>query len=454
MRYFDRIWPGEQGHGATSIRRLVVSAARRPHKVPKRIDRALDIRGYLPLSVHQSPISRPAESGALSGPEEPSPGTLQLLAERLRDTEELFQSWFDDAPIACHEIDRDGIVIHVNLADCELLGFKSHEMIGRHIWDFMAFEESEKSRELVGELIRGAHSPAPFEREYTRQDGARLTIEVYPKLIRDAAGRVTGIRSFMLDVTARKKAEQALQEQAEKLARSNAELEQFAYVASHDLQEPLRKIQAFGDRLKSKCGPELSSEAQDYLRRMQNAAARMQTLIQDLLSLSRVSSQGQPFGPVDLGEIVRTVISDLEIRIEQLSARVEAGPLPVVSGDRVQLAQLFQNLIGNALKFHKPAEPPLVKVWSAVLEDRPEVCRIFVEDNGIGFDERYLDRIFQIFQRLHGRSEYEGTGIGLAICRKIVDRHHGAIVARSTAGHGSTFVITLPYIQPREAANE
>ena len=421
------------------------------------------------MSVQESSISSPNERGALAGPEELSAGTLQLLAERLRDTEEQFQRWFEDSPVACHEIGTDGVVVRVNQAECELLGFESHQMIGRYIWDFMSFEESEKSQEVVRQLISGARPTKPFERGYTRRDGTQVTIEVHPKLMRDAAGRVTGIRSFTLDVTARKKAEDALHEHAERLARSNSELEQFAYVASHDLQEPLRKIQAFGDRLKTKCGPELSSEAQDYLRRMQNASARMQTLIQDLLSLSRVSSQGQPLGPVDLGETAQMVISDFEIRIEQLGARIEAGPLPVVLGDRIQLAQLLQNLIGNGLKFHKPGETPLVKIWSEAPDDKAaqatapldqtskdpqQFCRIFVKDNGIGFDERYLDRIFQVFQRLHGRSEYEGTGIGLAICRKIVDRHRGTITARSTTGQGSTFIITLPYIQLRKAANE
>jgi len=388
--------------------------------------------------------------GSVSADSEPSSReTLERLAERLRDTEEHFQGWFEDAPIACHEIDLEGVVLRVNRVECELLGFQPQEMLGRHIWEFMSPEEREKSREGVRERVQGIRSTMPFEREYIRQDGARLVIEIHPKLIRDAAGRTTGIRSFMLDVTAKKRADQALREQAEKLERSNAELEQFAYVASHDLQEPLRKIQAFGDRLKSKCGADLNPDAQDCLKRMQSAAARMQTLIQDLLSLSRVSSQGQPFTPVDLGDVARTVVSDLEIRIEQLSARVEVGVLPVVPGDRVQLGQLLQNLIGNALKFHKPGVPPVVNVWSRAVDGQADVCEIVVEDWGVGFDEKYLDRIFQIFQRLHGRSEYEGTGIGLAICRKIVERHGGAITASSTPGQGARFILTLPYQQFR-----
>ena len=170
----------------------------------------------------------------------------------------------------------------------------------------------------------------------------------------------------------RKRAEETLLEQADKLARSNAELEQFAYVASHDLQEPLRKIQAFGDRLKTKYEAGLGPEGQDYLTRMQNAAARMQFLIQDLLSLSRVASNAKPFTPVDLGDVVRTVVSDLEMRIQEAGGRVEIGPLPVIFGDRGQMAQLFQNLIGNGMKFRKPGEKPVVKIESHGHRSRAE----------------------------------------------------------------------------------
>ena len=193
----------------------------------------------------------------------------------------------------------------------------------------------------------------------------------------------------------------------------------------------------------------------DYLARMQNAAARMQLLIQDLLSLSRVASNTKPFAQVDLGEVARVVISDLEVRIQERGGRVEAADLPVVFGDRGQLAQLFQNLIGNGLKFQKPGESPVVKVSSETVplpDGAGAAWRITVEDNGIGFEEKYRERIFQIFQRLHGRSEYEGTGIGLAICRKIVERHGGVIAAHSSPGAGAKFVITLP--QRESGANQ
>jgi PAS domain S-box-containing protein len=381
----------------------------------------------------------------------------QTLEQRLRASEQHFQSWFEDAPIACHEVDRDGVVLCVNQAECELFGFQPEEMIGRPIWDFMAAEDREKTRAGLLQRIADEQPLVPLEREYKRRDGSSVVMEIHQKRIRDEAGCAVGLRTFLLDVTQRKRAEQTLNLQADKLARSNAELEQFAYVASHDLQEPLRKIQAFGDRLKTKCGVALGEEGVDHLTRMQNAAARMQVLIQDLLSLSRVASQAKPFTTVDLNDVVRTVISDLEIRMQERNGRVEAGPLPVLDGDRGQLAQLFQNLIGNGLKFQKPGVGPVVRVASEAIK-MPEGLgagwRITVEDNGIGFDQKYSERIFQIFQRLHGRSEYEGTGIGLAICRKIVDRHSGTIAAHSTPGEGAKFVIALPAGKPGEKTNE
>jgi len=234
--------------------------------------------------------------------------------------------------------------------------------------------------------------------------------------------------------------------QREELARSNDELQQFAFIASHDLQEPLRKIKTFGDRLKATCADAFTEQGSDYLERMQNAAQRMQTLIEDLLTLSRVTTRTQPFISVDLAKITQEVLSDLEVTIQQSSACVEVGELASVIGDPFQMRQLLQNLIGNALKFHRPQEPPFVKIYTEVTKaiNGSELCQLIVEDRGIGFDEKYLGRIFNIFQRLHGRSEYNGTGIGLAICRKIAERHHGSITATSIPGHGAKFIVTLP----------
>lgn len=239
------------------------------------------------------------------------------------------------------------------------------------------------------------------------------------------------------------------------LQASNRELQDFASVASHDLQEPLRKIRAFGDRLMQRAGEELGAENRDSLARMQSAATRMQTLINDLLMFSRVTSRGQPFAVVDLNQIIAEVLSDLEERITQSAAQVWVAPsMPTIEADYTQIRQLLQNLVANGLKFHLPGKQPAVRVEvtevdynSATDAFGERLVQISVRDNGIGFDEKYLDRIFTVFQRLHGRGSYEGNGIGLAVCRRIVERHHGTITARSTPGEGATFVVTLPLRQ-------
>lgn len=263
--------------------------------------------------------------------------------------------------------------------------------------------------------------------------------------------------SLFRDVTERKVAEEKVTEFSARLERSNRELEHFAYVASHDLQEPLRKVAVFADRLKTKYGAALAGEGLDYLERMQKATLRMQTLITELLSFSRVTSKSQPFVLVDLNKIVHDVLIDLETRIEQVGGKVEVGSLPMIEAEPFQMRQLFQNLIGNALKFHRPDEKPIVKIQGTILEDKirreqsdrasRSMLRISVSDNGIGFDEKYNDKIFQVFQRLHGRGVYEGTGMGLAITRKITEHHSGEIFAKSKPGEGATFLITLPLKQ-------
>ncbi len=244
---------------------------------------------------------------------------------------------------------------------------------------------------------------------------------------------------------------QALQIRARDLERSNAELEQFASIASHDLQEPLRKVQMFSQRVFELESDELSEKARDYLQRSTDAAGRMQLLIEDLLKFSRVATQGRPFVRADLGEIAREVTSDLEGAIEAADATVEIGDLPTAVVDEPQIRQLLQNLISNAIKFRREGVPPVVRIEGEV---RGRYAEIRVSDNGIGFESRYASRIFRVFERLHGRGEYEGTGIGLALCRKIVERHGGTISAESTLGSGSTFTVTLPLSRVREPSFE
>lgn len=261
---------------------------------------------------------------------------------------------------------------------------------------------------------------------------------------------------LLVEITERKQAQSKLQAYTVKLEKSNRELQDFAFVASHDLQEPLRKIQAFGDRLQTKFGDKLGDQGKDFLGRMQNAAKRMQILIEDLLSFSRVTSQVQPFAPVSLSKVIEGVVSDLEARIDRTKGKVTitalpnhelTNELPIINADASQMRQLFQNLIGNALKFHQPEIPPEVQVSGCIKDG---YCEIRVTDNGIGFEEKYLDRIFTVFQRLHTRTEYEGTGIGLAICRKIVEGHNGTITATSHPNQGATFIIVLPMNQREE----
>jgi signal transduction histidine kinase len=246
---------------------------------------------------------------------------------------------------------------------------------------------------------------------------------------------------------------EALRRANTELQRSNQELQDFAYVASHDLQEPLRKIQAFGNLLEEEYGDVLG-DGKTYLHRMRNAAGRMRILIEDLLAFSRVTTNAQPLSPVNLNEIVQQIIDDLEDRLQTTHGIIEVKDLPTIEADPQQMYQMLQNLITNALKFHRPDAPPIVKVSAviqthaaALQEMQEQQCQVIVEDNGIGFDEKYLDRIFTIFQRLHGKGEYEGTGIGLAVVRKIVERHNGTIAARSTPGNGATFIVTLPVHQ-------
>jgi PAS domain S-box-containing protein len=275
------------------------------------------------------------------------------------------------------------------------------------------------------------------------------------EFITSVAGQVAVAIERRRAEVALRRSEAELKKFAAKLEASNRELQDFASVASHDLQEPLRKIQAFGDRLKTKYGEALGDGGRDYLERMQNAAGRMQTLINDLLTFSRVTTKAQPFVKVDLAEVAAGVVSDLEARVERSGGRVETGEMLTLDADPLQMRQLLQNLIGNALKFHKPDEPPLVKVWceraaSGGAGEEPaggDLCRIHVADNGIGFDEKYLDRIFTVFQRLHGRHQYEGTGVGLAVVRRIAERHGGSVTAASEPGRGSTFIVTLPMRQ-------
>ncbi|HWQ91297.1 MAG TPA: ATP-binding protein, partial [Clostridia bacterium] len=370
---------------------------------------------------------------------------VQARTQELQKLQRLYEMILNSAGEGICGLDMEGKTTFVNPTVAKITGLKLEELIGR--------KETEVFR------IQGFDGKAPSESTaceglFHRCDGSSVPVEFVRTPINED-GRAVGAVLVFKDITERKRVEETLSQKAAELARSNAELEQFAFVASHDLQEPLRKIQAFGDRLKGKCEGILPAEALDYLERMHSASARMRNLINDLLAFSRVIRSSEPFIAVDIGKVVREVLGDLEVRIEKSGAVVEFGSLATIEADPMQMRQLFQNLIGNALKFQPAGGKPVVRIASRAFNapSGKEFCEITVQDNGIGFDEKYLDRIFAVFQRLHGRAEYEGTGVGLAVCRRIVDRHGGSISARSVPGKGATFSVMLPLSQiPAEEA--
>ena len=361
------------------------------------------------------------------------------------------------------EIQRNRVVADGNLA--HMFGVSAEEAAAGMTLETFTNAIHPDDRERVAKEIASAIANKRFyDAEYRTIDAkgnvhwllARGRIET------DDNGEAVRFPGVILDITDRRKLEdelrianrdleqrvhertQELEDINAELNRSNQELQDFAYVASHDLQEPLRKIQAFGNLLEQEYTEQLGDGA-DYLARMRAAAARMSSLITDLLSFSRVTTKVQPFVMVDLSVIVRDVINDLEARIGETKGSVTVGVLPSIEADPVQMRQLFQNLIGNALKFHKPDVSPQVTVAEHSREsDGAKMVEIRVMDNGVGFDTKYADKIFAVFQRLHTRDAYEGTGIGLAVCRKIVERHSGEITAISQPGEGAEFIIALP----------
>jgi PAS domain S-box-containing protein len=336
--------------------------------------------------------------------------------------------------------DRAGTIIHINDKFCEISKYSREELLGQN---HRIINSGHHGPGFFVELWQTISQGGIWEGEIRNRakDGTFYWVNTTIVPFLDDGGKPYQYVSIRYEITQRKNAEDQLRVYADRLERSNRELQDFASIAAHDLQEPLRKIQAFGDRLQTTFKSELAAEGQDYLNRMLTSARRMRALIDDLLTYSRVTTQAKPFEPTDLNQVVRDVLSDLEIRIEQAGGKVEVGPLPSLKADASQMHQLFQNLIANALKFHRPGEAPRVSVSAA---REAGAWLISVSDQGIGFEEKYLEKIFTIFQRLHGKQEYEGTGVGLAVCRRIAERHGGSITARSELGRGATFEIRLP----------
>lgn len=313
-------------------------------------------------------------------------------------------------------------------------------------------EDRERVQSRLDELRAGGDA---YELSYriVRPDGAqRVILSRAEVTARHASGAARRISGTVRDITDLKHAEDELRAYAQRLEESNRDLREFAYVASHDLKEPLRKIMTFGERLGCACSDDLGPQGQRYLERMQSATSRMSALIDDLLQYAQVTTRARPFARVSLQEVVDDVLDDLEIRVQETGAVLDIEPLPEIEGDAVQLRQVFQNLICNALKFHRPQHTPHVSIWTQLHAEHAlgpgQWLEIFVEDDGIGFEQKHAESIFAPFQRLHSRAAYEGSGIGLAICRKIIERHGGRINVCATPGDGATFFMLLPLQQP------
>jgi PAS domain S-box-containing protein len=360
----------------------------------------------------------------------------------------LVQTLMDSSPDHIYFKDVGSHFIRINRAQADRFNLSdAAQAIGKTDKDFFSEEHSRQALADEQKVIQSGQPLVAIEEKETWPNGRETWVSSTKVPLRDSAGQIIGTFGISRDITERKLAQEVFARQAQELARSNAELEQFAYIASHDLQEPLRMITSYLQLLERRYNGKLDADADEFISYAVDGANRLQRLISDLLAYSRVNTRGKPFEMVDCVAVMQHVLLNLKVAIEESGATVTHDALPQVMGDSRQLVQLFQNLIGNALKFHAD-RPPQVHIGVQEQEDHSHdgvACWVFsVQDNGIGIEPRYFDRIFLIFQRLHNREEYPGTGIGLAICKKIVERHGGQIWVESELGKGSTFRFTIP----------
>lgn len=369
---------------------------------------------------------------------------VEMERERAEHQLHLLYTAVDQSPSAVVIADKKGRIVYANPSLLKSTGYSLEEVIGAspRLWK-SGIHPPDFYKQLWETILEGREWRSDICNRKKNGDLYWELLSILP--LKNGEGDITHFIAVKVDDTERRRAEQKMRHYAGELERSNQALNDFAAIASHDLQEPLRKVAAFAERLREN----LNDQGLDYLERMLKATGRMQRFISDLLEYSRVAAKARVFNSVNLQVLVADVLSDLEVRIVQSGAKVEVGSLPVLTADELQLRQLFQNLIANALKFQKKGVPPIVTVDSW-FSGETGLWTITVEDNGIGFDEKHVERIFKPFERLHGRSDYEGSGIGLAVCRKIVQRHGGEITAKSIPHTGTKFIVTLPEKQSQD----
>ncbi len=411
---------------------------------------------------------------------------IPLNIDQLMENERRYRQLVQGMPEAIYVCDEKGYLTYYNKAAESLWG-RTPE-IGKDRWcgawkvyaadgqTPLPLEKCPMAFRLKGKKVKPGTNIV-----VERPDGTRRNVAVYPEVIYDDAGQIAGAFSMLLDVTTQKRAEYVLREGKEQyrklaatlekrvqrrtkalhkandfLERSNKELEQFAFVTSHDLQEPLRKIQTFGDILHDQYMDSMNEKGRAYVEKIVSSSRRLSLMINSLLRFSILNQPGANLEEVDLNSVLRGVLDDFELLIKQKNARLRVGKLPRMNGDSLQIGQLFSNLIGNSLKFSRTEEPPAVEIRARKLPAKERALHPYLEpglnyfevsvkDNGIGFDQRYAEKVFNVFQRLNDKYQYEGTGIGLTICAKVVANHKGHIYVRSEVNKGASFYVLLPF---------
>ncbi len=368
--------------------------------------------------------------------------TAQKKAEKdLEKERDLLQVLMDNIPDSIYFKNKKSQFIRISRNQSKKFKMKdATEAIGKSDFDVFSIEHAQQAYDDEQKIMKTGEPLIEVEERETWQDGSVTWVSTSKVPMLDANRKVTGLVGISRNITKRKIAEQKLKETAIELKRSNEELEQFAYVASHDLQEPLRMVASYVQLLEKRYNDQLDDDAKEFIHYAVDGAKRMQGLINDLLVYSRVGTRGKEFELTDCNQIVQRVQNDLTIAIQESNAKIKVDPLPEVVADSLQLGQLFQNLISNAIKFRGDKSPEI----EVHVEEKNDEYTFSVKDNGIGIDEQYANRIFMVFQRLHTRDEYPGSGIGLAVCKKIVERHGGHIHVESKEGEGATFYFSIP----------
>lgn len=350
--------------------------------------------------------------------------------------DEFYNIWFNSSPIGIYIV-QHGKFRFVNIRFWQDSGYTQDELLGTDSLNLVHPDDRKMVRENAIQMLK-RHCSAEYEyRIVTKSGDMKWILETVAPIEYRGEPATLG---YWVNVTQRKKAEEELNQTLSRLARSNAELEQFAYVASHDLQEPLRMVSSYTQLLAKRYQGKLDETADEFIAYAVDGAHRMQVLINDLLTYSRITTRGKPFEPVHCEVVLSHVLTNLKVAIEESGAQISYGPLPKIIADSTQLEQLFQNLISNAIRFRRD-ESPRINIKA---EQKEDDWLFSVRDNGIGIDPEYHDRIFVIFRRLHNRSKYSGNGIGLALCKKIVERHGGKIWVESQIDKGSIFNFTIP----------